>query len=180
MKRLLTLALLLLWAFAAQAERITDQIEAELHAQPAAEGEPLKLLPTGTPMEVLESRDGFSRVRLGDDTEGWVESRLLTNDKLARMRLLELQAEMAQMENELNSARTEIGENPAMEGAQRRIAQLTRELEEQRTQVRPLFPGYPFEPWHLLSIPLLVLLAFLAGINYKARQVARRLGGFRV
>ena len=66
------------WAMKAY---VTDWFRISLRRGPSIENKILKFVPSGLPVEVLESQDGWNRVRLmeGDQgaLEGWVLSRYL-------------------------------------------------------------------------------------------------------
>lgn len=116
--RLLLGGLLLGWALAAPAAHITDKLLAGFYAKPGAE-EPARVLPSGTPLEVLEQQDSYVKVRLGDGATGWVERRFITDETPARARLLELQAEAGNLRQELKQTQT------ALEKAQARLDKQT-------------------------------------------------------
>jgi len=82
---------------------ITDKLLAGYYASPDLATEPLRALPAGTPMEVLEEKGKFSRIRLGDNSEGWVESRFISQEKPAKTMLLELQAKYALLKRQAGS-----------------------------------------------------------------------------
>jgi len=102
--RLVTLWLVLALAPACAAH-ITDKLVVGLYPDPKAEGTPLQLLSSGTPLEVLRRQDGFAEVRLADDQTGWVEAGYVTDEKPAKAMLLETQARLRQMGLELASLR---------------------------------------------------------------------------
>lgn len=89
--------LLLLAALPAQAAHITDKLVVGLYAKQSLEGEPIQLLTSGTPIEVLERKSEVAKVRLADDRKGWVEAGYLTEEKPASMMLLEAQAQLRQL-----------------------------------------------------------------------------------
>ena len=91
---------------------ITDKLLAGFYASPDLSTPPLRALPNGTPMEVLEEKSGFSRVRLGDNSVGWVETRFITEEKPIKMLLLELQAKYASLKRQ-----TENGSGVETSGA---------------------------------------------------------------
>ena len=91
-----------------QGARITDKLLAGLYAEPDSTTQPLRVLPSDTPLERLEKRGDFTRVRLGDGTEGWVESRFITDEKPARIMLLELQAKNSQLQQQLRDAERQL------------------------------------------------------------------------
>ncbi len=102
------LLVLLLTISSAQAEHITDKLLVGLYAKPASGLQPLKVLPSGTPLEVLERKDAFSKVKLGDGKEGWVKSVYISNEKPARAMLLELQAKTGTLQNKLREAEQKL------------------------------------------------------------------------
>lgn len=103
----LLLCLLAAWAGAAH---ITDKLVVGLYPEPAAEGTPIQLLSSGTPLEVISRRRGFAEVRLADDTRGWVEAVYVTEEKPAKAVLLETQARLRQMGMELAALRERLAE----------------------------------------------------------------------
>jgi hypothetical protein len=147
--RHLLLLLLLLLSSLASAAHITDKLVVGLYPEPAAEGTPLQLLSSGTPLEVLDRRQGFAEVRLADDTRGWVEAGYVTDEKPAKAMLLETQARLRQMGLELAALRASAGgdEPPAalslppsareaelqqaLAEAQQRLATLEQQLQQQ-------------------------------------------------
>lgn len=108
--RNLLLALLLggMTLGSAQGARITDKLLAGFYAEPDSSTQPIKVLPSDTPLERLEKKGPFTRVRLGDGSEGWVESRFITDEKPARIMLLELQAKNSQLQQQLREAERQL------------------------------------------------------------------------
>ncbi len=100
--------LLLAISSTAQAEHITDKLLVGLYAEPKAGLQPIKVLPSGTPLEVLDKKDSFSKVRLGDGKEGWVKTVYISNEKPARAMLLELQAQTGTLKNKLLETEKEL------------------------------------------------------------------------
>lgn len=98
-RRLLIAACLLLLAGGVQAETryVVDKIIITLRSGPSNEYQILRTLPSGSAMEILESQDTYSRVRLKDGTEGWVLNQYLTNKPIARQRLAVAQQELARL-----------------------------------------------------------------------------------
>ncbi len=121
---------------------ITDKLVAGLYGAPSAEGTPIRLLSSGTPLDVLERAGDFALVRLADQTQGWVEATYVTEEKPAKAVLLETQARLRQMGLELAALREKQAlpgpDSPAGAGeavtrqalveAEERIAELEREL----------------------------------------------------
>lgn len=102
MSKMVLCLILLLIAPHGGAAYITDKLLAGFYASPDPTSQPLRALPSGTPMEVLEEKGNFSRVRLGDNGQGWVETRFITQEKPVKMMLLELQAKYATLKRQEN------------------------------------------------------------------------------
>ena len=140
MKRLLILLLCL--CAAAHAEHITDELVVGLYGQPALEGEPLQLLTSGTPVEVLDRDKGVIKVRLADDTQGWVEAGYVTDDKPAAMQLLEAQAELRRLKRLLGDVSgAGAGEGVAPDLASERETRLEEQLQQARERIERLEAG---------------------------------------
>lgn len=133
-------ALLLAAATAsAPAAYITDRLVVGLLPEPGPGGPPLRLLSSGTPLEVLQEKDGYTQVQLADDTRGWVASSYVTGDKPAQAVLAETQARLRQMGlalaalREQQAAAADAGGRTApvdasLPQAETRVAQLEAEL----------------------------------------------------
>jgi len=138
------LVLLLVLCGLAAAAHVTDRLVIGLYETPALEGEPQRLLASGTPIEVLARRADKAQVRLGDGATGWIEARYVSEEKPAAMQLLEARAEIRRLRQRL--ARATPGEAQAADAplpsaagvragielarARERIAELERALAE--------------------------------------------------
>ncbi|MES9856913.1 MAG: TIGR04211 family SH3 domain-containing protein [Sedimenticola sp.] len=140
------LCILLLYVTAGWSAHITDRLVAGLYSEPDTIKGPIKALTSGTPLQVLERKEAFSNVRLGDNTEGWVQNRYITEEKPARVMLLELQAKNSDLQNKLLSieAKIEAGPAPAaateasQESVKTEIATLKQQLSESNREVEAL------------------------------------------
>lgn len=96
MKRSTIALILLMTGTVASAETIyvSDQLEADLRRGEGTEYKILRMLRSGESLEVLEqNRDtGYTRVRTGSGTEGYVLSRYLMTQPAAREQLATLQS----------------------------------------------------------------------------------------
>jgi SH3 domain protein len=111
MKRTVTRIVILLGACfvvvtAAQAQSVwvSDEMEITLRTGPSTANAITRMLPSGTPLEILErdSDTGYARVRTNAGTEGWVLIRYLMNEPPARQQL-------ERLTTQLNAANTEGG-----------------------------------------------------------------------
>jgi hypothetical protein len=148
------LLILLLFGGHSQAARITDQLVVGVFERPDPETAPIQAITSGTPVEVLESRGAYSRVRLSDNSEGWIEKTYITEDKPARVMLLELQAEAHALRKELAQLRqVALNSSPPTE------------------QTTP--QGILLSVWHLLLAAALMIGSFIAGIVYKNYRLTK-------
>lgn len=111
------LFLLLIASGPVSAAHVTDKLVAGVYAEPGGEGSPLRLVSSGTPLEVLSRKDGYAEVRLADDTKGWIDASYVTDEKPAKAMLLETQAKLRQMGMELARLREQGGETGSEAGA---------------------------------------------------------------
>ena len=82
---------------------VTDQLEITMRSGQSIKHQIVRMLPSGTPVEVLETDEEtkYSRVRTMDDgTEGWVLSRYLDNQPSARERLASAKQQLQQLETD--------------------------------------------------------------------------------
>ena len=100
----LCLCAALLTPLPAQAETryITDQIESTLRAGESTRFKILKMLPSGTRVEVLDVNQTtkYARVRTADGAVGFVPEAQLQNEPAARNRLAELETRLAELQQE--------------------------------------------------------------------------------
>ncbi|HOP16671.1 MAG: TIGR04211 family SH3 domain-containing protein [Gammaproteobacteria bacterium] len=131
-KRFLCIVLLLCSGLSVAAH-ITDKLVVGLYPSPKAEGVPLNLLSSGTPLEVLKRQDGFAEVRLADDSKGWIEATYITEEKPAKAMLLETQARLRQMGLELAALREKQTDSVSPEAPARELPPSAREAQLQRS-----------------------------------------------
>jgi SH3 domain protein len=109
----------------AQTRYVTDRTIVELRRGPSTEYLILRNLEAGEQVDVLEQNEeqGYSRVRVADQgTEGWILTRFLTAEPIARERL-------AVAERNLTGARERVATLEAQN------EQLTRDLAATRTEL---------------------------------------------
>lgn len=84
-------------AYAGPTRYVTDEFTITLRSGAGNQYRILKLLPTGTPVEVLEAGNGWTRVDAGNGRRGWVPSQYLISQPPAADRLQRVSTELAQM-----------------------------------------------------------------------------------
>ncbi|MFO7786451.1 MAG: TIGR04211 family SH3 domain-containing protein [Halospina sp.] len=128
--------LLLLLASVAQAETqyVDDVIYVPVRSGPGNEYRIVEsALRSGTPVEVVEEdvENDYSRVRFGDDEEGYIATRFLSSERIAEDRLQDVQEELAGTEEELSGARSQLEETRSeLEQVQQEKESLESELSD--------------------------------------------------
>jgi hypothetical protein len=181
-------ATLTLLAGSAAGAHITDRLLAGLYAAPDATEEPLRVLETGTPLEVLERDGAFTRVRLGDESTGWVQTEYLSDQKPSRVKLLELQAETGEIRRRLADAERALARTQAALAEAQRVSGGGRDgAGKAATGRRPpdggaAGPGLLESPGVLIYLTLggSLLVGFGAGYAVYDHRLRRRFGGFRI
>src|SRR5512138_174913 len=106
-KRSLWIAAVCGWATLASAEQayVTDSLRLSVYATADGSGDAIETLSSGAGVDVLERDSGYARVRTAAGREGWVKTAFLVAMKPARARVAELEAEIADLKNDVASAR---------------------------------------------------------------------------
>ncbi len=99
----LLMIILLLGSFSAYAETryVTDQAKITMRSGESAKHRIIRMLPSGTAVNVLStnSASGYSKIRLADGKSGYVLSRQLLNQPVARDRIVKLEQRIKELES---------------------------------------------------------------------------------
>ncbi len=130
---------LLFWMFlvaasAASAETlyVTDRVLVGLHQAPDEASPLIASLPSGTAVETLETREGFTRVRAPDGKTGWMSSGYLVAQQPATAVVDTLQARQEKLQAELKALREKLAKT------ERELQVRRDELSNARTTIRDL------------------------------------------
>ncbi|MGR8920064.1 MAG: TIGR04211 family SH3 domain-containing protein [Gammaproteobacteria bacterium] len=118
--RLPAALVVLLWTagLAAEPNYVIDKLLVGVHAEKNLDSAIVKVLPTGTRLEVL-ARDGeLAQIEDPEGVRGWVDAAYLTADQPAAVQLAALEREKAALEQQLAAARS-AGGAAAGDGADR-------------------------------------------------------------
>ena len=120
---------------------VSDQLEITMRTGKGVKHSITKMLTSGTKLDILETDPtGYSKVRTGSGSEGWVLTRFLSGTGSARNRLVESEQKVANLELEIARYKQEIeaissqstnanSENLTLQETSQR---LSRELDELR------------------------------------------------
>jgi len=132
-------------AAAAETAYVIDKLLVGLHAERALDSEIVKVLPTGTRLEVLQREGELAQVREPEDgATGWVDAAYLMPDPPAARRVDELEAKNKELTGELTKARERLealqagAGDPAATQAQAALAELQKRLASERLRAGEL------------------------------------------
>lgn len=114
-------------SFAVDDAYVTDSFKVTLRTGPSTENKIIVMLSSGQPVEILESENGWSHVRLKENNlhkEGWILSRYLMKRMPWKDEVKSLQESNTEMKEQLPRVKRELSE------AQSREKVLASELEE--------------------------------------------------
>lgn len=126
----LLVALLLALPLAAGAQStayVTDDLRLNLRSGPGNGFRIIQMLPTGTPVQVLERDGEWTRVRAGDN-EGWMRSNYLQPQPAAAVRLEDVSEELATLREQ------NAGLSEALEATQEELQAAVAEAQELREE----------------------------------------------
>lgn len=99
-------------------------------------------LPSGTPLEVLEPGDNFTRVRTPKGTEGWVSSQYLSETPIAADRLRTVSQQLDNTRAELAQAQEQLAtvtrERDSLESAESNLSNRTEELQSELQRIKSI------------------------------------------
>ena len=130
------------WQAQAETRYVSDQLEIPMRTGKSTQHRILRMLPSGTPLEVLEldKENGWTRVRTPDGKEGWVLTRLLMDIPAARDRLARAEKRLAELElrdrqRTQNLSATEK-EKAGLQAELDRLREENRKLGQQLAEIR--------------------------------------------
>jgi SH3 domain protein len=179
---------------AAETGYVTDMLRLGLHEASDTSDEPIENLTSGTALEVLERTPLYLRVRTDEGREGWVKAAYIVEEKPARTRVAELEAELTVLRDELGQASAARAEAESVasrlgvaanarddsRGAvQETLARLTRENEAFEARLERYRNSVPLT-WAVATLVVALVGGFLAGLWWLDALIRRRHGGFRV
>lgn len=87
---------------------INDRLMVGLHQERSADSIIIRLIPSGTPLEVLQAESDFTQVRDPDGISGWVDNKYLVDDPPPKARLQQAELKIQQLEEDLQKARLKL------------------------------------------------------------------------
>lgn len=121
---------------------VTDQLEITLRSGESTAYRILRMLPSGTPLEVLaiDPKTKYARVRTQDGTLGYVLARQLQTEPVARTRLAETQARLDELQREPSTVAAQLArlrsEHASLTASAQRLQRERERLEQELATIR--------------------------------------------
>jgi len=95
-------------AAAAETNYVDDVLTITLRTGQGNSYQILRTLTSGTPLEILERGEKYTRVRTAEGVEGWVLSQYLTPQPVARDRITQMEQRLARFETENQKLKNDL------------------------------------------------------------------------
>ncbi len=136
------LAVWLVWGvtvWAGQVRYVTDEARIPLRTGKGTQYKIIRMLKSGTPVEVLSVSEGYARVRTPGGKEGWMPERFLLDEPVARERLSQMERRVAALESETSTLRQQTEALQRLRSElESRNAALVEENRRQRSELETL------------------------------------------
>ncbi len=121
----------------AETNYVTDELKIGLHKESSTDSPILKLIPSGTALDVLSREQELVRVTEPGGLSGWVHQRYLLETAPDRSRVLELQKQNSALSQQLQKLQAQPG-TPAEAVDERNVKELEQKLNSERLKVGEL------------------------------------------
>jgi SH3 domain protein len=157
----------------AQTVYVTDSLEITLRSGPGATRKIVKMLPSGSPLTILDQTQSWYRVRTQDGRTGWVLKRYVMQEvpKKRQITILEdkittLEESQTQAEKTIQQLRSENKElSSALERTKKQLSNVSGDHQALRTKVHSLRSGHELR-WFLSGAGVIgfsALIGFIFG-----------------
>lgn len=145
LRLLLSLLLIIASVSVAQARTVwvDDKLYLPVRSGPGSQFRIIEnAVPSGTPLEVLEVGDGYTKVKTPKGTEGWVSSQYLSNQPIAADRLRRATQQLEDARSELTRVREQLSsvteERDNLQNAESSLSNRAGELQEELTRIKDI------------------------------------------
>jgi len=170
-------------AVRAETAYVTDTLRVGVRPTPDSHAMPTGVIKTGMRLQLLESSNGYARIKTEDDLEGWVKDSYIVTTPPAMITLQKLQQQQGALEGKLKT----LEENnqvlqEANQVLNQRLDQLSTERAQwQLSQARANLADEDVSWfWWLLGFLMIAGAGFYSGITWYRQAVMKRLGGLRI
>jgi len=132
---------------AAETRYVSDDLGITLRTGQSTQHQILRMVTSGTPLEVLETNDesGYTRVRTPQGMEGWVITRYLMNHPSAQDQLADAQKKAARLEEENKKLKANLnavsGDKTSLDKDKRELLAKNEKLQTELDHIRKTAAG---------------------------------------
>ena len=87
----------------AEVTYVTDEVKIGLHKEPSNESPIIKLVPSGTKLNVIERENDLIHVEEPEGVRGWINSQNVLNNKPGKTKVIELETINQELEKKIGS-----------------------------------------------------------------------------
>lgn len=167
----------------AETAYVTDTLRVGVRPTPDSHATPTGVVKTGMRLQLLESSNGYVRIKTEDDLEGWVKDSYIVTTPPAMITLQKLQQQQGTLEGKLKTLEEN---NQVLQEANRVLNQRLDQLSTERAQWQlsqaraTLADKGDSWFWWLSGFLMIAGAGFYSGITWYRQSVMKRLGGLRV
>ena len=167
----------------AETAYVSDTLRVGVRPAPDSQAAPIGVVKTGMRLNVLETSNGFVRIKTENDLQGWVRENYVVKTPPAMIKIKTLQQRQGTLEGKLKTLEEN---NQVLQEANRvlntRVDQLSTERSQwQLAQARATLNSNEISWfWWLLGTLIVAGAGFYSGISWYRHLVMKRLGGLRV
>ena len=167
----------------AETAYVSDTLRVGVRPAPDSQAAPIGVVKTGMRLKVLETSNGYVRIKTENELEGWVRENYIVKTPPAMIKIKALQQRQGTLEGKLKTLEEN---NQVLQEANRvlntRVDQLSTERSQwQLAQARATLNSNEISwYWWLLGILILAGAGFYSGISWYRHLVMKRLGGLRI
>ena len=165
----------------AQTVYVTDSLEITLRSGPNATRKIVKMLPSGTPLQILDQTTSWYRVRTQEGQTGWVLKRYVMQDIPKKMLIKDLQDKINTLEQSSSQAQETIDQlrtenrklSSDLKQTKERLSNVSSDHQALRTKVHSLRSDHELR-WFLTGagvIGISALIGFIFG-RFRSRQTS--------
>ena len=105
----------------AEVTYVTDEVKIGLHKEPSNESPIIKLVPSGTKLNVIERENDLIHVEEPEGVRGWVNSQNVLNNKPGKTKIIELETINQELEKKIGSLTKESKKSISQEELEKKL-----------------------------------------------------------
>ena len=105
----------------AEVTYVTDEVKIGLHKEPSNESPIIKLVPSGTKLNVIERENDLIHVEEPEGVRGWVNSQNVLNNKPGKTKVIELETINQELEKKIGSLTKESKKSISQEELEKKL-----------------------------------------------------------